>query len=377
MMCVDHGVRLGEAQFSSGGVTYSQRLVNVKWVAPMDKRCMTIRPVLDWEKPNSRSYVFRSYDLVFVVRSVQGGEVGLRVVKGSRDVSRDEIGEWSYCIAFMFKYCIAFMFKILHCFNSCMFTLPRCIIAVVLVFEQRGGVTVEVWAFAGCGGRGQHRFSGVVCKEQDVYVFTRFDFHGVGNQQGGSGSRMRNVVRLRRVGQVSGAAGYDGSSESSSSSESESDSNFENENAVESTDNSHETGSSDFEEAEAWKPFRKASSDSFNFQYGYGNKLWDAMEISSSDVEIIEPPPPEIIGILLGSKTVTTKLTFEKRLEQGCRVATNAQAGRYVATELSPKLGCYVATELSPKLGGYVATELSPKLGRYVSTEHVHGSVAT
>ncbi|KAL0645779.1 hypothetical protein Bca4012_044070 [Brassica carinata] len=47
MMCVDHGVRLGEAQFSSGGVTYSQRLVNVKWVAPMDKHCMTIRPVLD------------------------------------------------------------------------------------------------------------------------------------------------------------------------------------------------------------------------------------------------------------------------------------------------------------------------------------------
>ena len=42
----------------------------------------------------------------------------------------------------MFKYCIAFMFKILHFFNSCMFTLPRCIIAVVVVFEQRGGVVV-------------------------------------------------------------------------------------------------------------------------------------------------------------------------------------------------------------------------------------------
>ncbi|KAF3540949.1 hypothetical protein F2Q69_00022936 [Brassica cretica] len=53
----------------------------------------------------------------------------------------------------------------------------------------------------------------------------------------------------------------------------------------------------------------------------------------------------------------------------GCRVATSAKAGRYVATELSPKLGRYVATELSPKLGRYVATELSPKLGRYVLTE--------
>ena len=58
------------------------------------------------------------------------------------------------------------------------------------------------------------------------------------------------MVRLRKVGQVTEAAGYDGSSESSSSSESESDSNFENENVVERTESSHETGSSEFEEAE-------------------------------------------------------------------------------------------------------------------------------
>ncbi|KAG5378558.1 hypothetical protein IGI04_026400, partial [Brassica rapa subsp. trilocularis] len=53
---------------------------------------------------------------------------------------------------------------------------------------------------------------------------------------------------------------------------------------------------------------------------------------------------------------------------------------RYVATELSQArslrsdraivpLGPYVATELEPKLGRYVATELEPKLGRYVATE--------
>ncbi|KAF3579956.1 hypothetical protein DY000_02034076 [Brassica cretica] len=40
-------------------------------------------------------------------------------------------------------------------------------------------------------------------------------------------------------------------------------------------------------------------------------------------------------------------------------------------------LGRYVATELSPKLARYIATELSPKLGRYVATVHVHVSVAT
>ncbi|KAF3593931.1 hypothetical protein DY000_02022395 [Brassica cretica] len=49
---------------------------------------------------------------------------------------------------------------------------------------------------------------------------------------------------------------------------------------------------------------------------------------------------------LLGSKTVTTKLTFK---------STSAQAGRYVATELSQKLGRYIATEhisgTSGKLG--------------------------
>ncbi|KAG5384929.1 hypothetical protein IGI04_036399, partial [Brassica rapa subsp. trilocularis] len=62
--------------------------------------------------------------------------------------------------------------------------------------------------------------------------------------------------------------------------------------------------------------------------------------------------------------------------------------GRYVATELEPKLGRYVATELSQArslrsdraivpLGHYVATELEPKLGRYVATERSSRSVAT
>ncbi|KAG5375403.1 hypothetical protein IGI04_039999 [Brassica rapa subsp. trilocularis] len=68
----------------------------------------------------------------------------------------------------------------------------------------------------------------------------------------------------------------------------------------------------------------------------------------------------------------------------GRYVATNDQAlvplGRYIATELEPKLGRYVATELEPKLGRYVATEFgqagslcsdraSISLGRYVATE--------
>ncbi|KAF2575038.1 hypothetical protein F2Q70_00002750 [Brassica cretica] len=60
---------------------------HVKWVTPMDKRCMTMQPVLDWEKPNSRSDVFRSCDLCVCGRECSGwrGE-WLRGVKGSRDV---------------------------------------------------------------------------------------------------------------------------------------------------------------------------------------------------------------------------------------------------------------------------------------------------
>ena len=136
---------------------------------------------------------------------------------------------------------------------------------------------------------------------------------------------MSNVVRLRRVGQLSGAAGYDGSSESSSSSESASDSNFEDENVVESTESSHETGSSEFEEAEVLEEVEEESdhlegmnffagmgaipqaSDSFNYQYGYGNEYWEAMDISSSDVEIIQPPTPEVIEISSDS-TVTVNI---------------------------------------------------------------------
>ncbi|KAG5397888.1 hypothetical protein IGI04_019702 [Brassica rapa subsp. trilocularis] len=44
--------------------------------------------------------------------------------------------------------------------------------------------------------------------------------------------------------------------------------------------------------------------------------------------------------------------------------------GRYVATELKPRLGRYVATERSSR-------SLEPKLGRYVATEHRPRSVAT
>ncbi|KAL0696354.1 hypothetical protein Bca4012_063534 [Brassica carinata] len=114
---------------------------------------------------------------------------------------------------------------------------------------------------------------------------------------------MRNVVRLRRVGQVFRAAGYDGSSESSSSSESESDSIFEDENVVNSTESSHETGSSKFEEAEVLEEIEEesdhlegmnfslgmeaipqASSDSFDFQYGYGYEMCEAMEIMAVNI---------------------------------------------------------------------------------------------
>ncbi|KAG2328605.1 hypothetical protein Bca52824_011333 [Brassica carinata] len=143
---------------------------------------------------------------------------------------------------------------------------------------------------------------------------------------------MRNVVRLRRVGQASGAAGYNGSSESSSSSDSESDSNFEDENLIESTESSHVTGSSEFEEAEVLDKIEEesdhlegmnffagveaipqVSSDSFNFQYGYGNEFWEAMEISSSDVEIVEPPPPEIIDISSDSTVAVNIIDISSR----------------------------------------------------------------
>ncbi|KAL0723083.1 hypothetical protein Bca4012_037682 [Brassica carinata] len=158
---------------------------------------------------------------------------------------------------------------------------------------------------------------------------------GVGSRQGGGRPRMRNVVRLMIVGQSSGTAGYDGSSESSSSSDSsetESDSNFEYENVVESSESSHETGSSEFEEAEVLEEIKEesdhlehmnifqgvgvnpqASSDSVNFQYGYGNEYLAAMEISSSDVEIIEPPPPEVIEISSDSTVAVNIIDVSSR----------------------------------------------------------------
>ncbi|KAF3553417.1 hypothetical protein F2Q69_00012950 [Brassica cretica] len=89
---------------------------------------------------------------------------------------------------------------------------------------------------------------------------------------------------------------------------------------------------------------------------------------------------------MLGSKTVTTKLTFKTgntrhrtRARKGTLRSdrTCVPVGRYVATELESKLGRNVATELEPKLGRYVATESKPNLGRYVATERSFRSVAT
>ena len=57
----------------------------------------------------------------------------------------------------------------------------------------------------------------------------------------------------------------------------------------------------------------QASSDSFNFQYGYGNELWEAMEINSSDVEIIEQPPLEIIEISSDSTVAINIADFSSR----------------------------------------------------------------
>ncbi|KAL0715163.1 hypothetical protein Bca4012_064485 [Brassica carinata] len=127
---------------------------------------------------------------------------------------------------------------------------------------------------------------------------------------------MRNVVRLRIVGQSSGTVGYDGSKE----------------NVVESSESSQETGSSEFEEAEVLEEIEEesdhleqmnifqgvgvnpqASSDSVNFQYDYGNEYWAAMEISSSDVEIIEPPPPEVIEILSDSTVAVNIVDISSR----------------------------------------------------------------
>ncbi|KAF3489549.1 hypothetical protein F2Q69_00053565 [Brassica cretica] len=83
----------------------------------------------------------------------------------------------------------------------------------------------------------------------------------------------------------------------------------------------------------------------------------------------------------------------EKIREQGCRVATSAKAGRYVATERSPKLGRYVATENTEarslrsdrarsdraltEARSLHGDRARTRLGRYVATEHAHDSVAT
>ncbi|WZZ03029.1 hypothetical protein YC2023_088950 [Brassica napus] len=273
-MCVDPEVRLGEAQLSSRGIG---------------------------RIPIPRVMFSGHVTLVFVVGSVQGREVGLRGVQASPDVTIEGrafagcVGRGQRSFPVLFARSKMLMFSL---------DAPGC---------SNGGIKAWLRYRAFVGG-----FSNVLSSQKESQTTSLGNWHviclglvsGVGNRQGGSRSRMRNVVQLRRVGQVSGAAGYDGSSESSSSSESMSDSNFENENVVKSTESSHVTVSSKFEEAgvleeieeesvhlEGMEAIPQASSDSFNFQYGYGNELWEAMEISSSDVEIIEPPPPEIIEI--------------------------------------------------------------------------------
>ncbi|KAG5377789.1 hypothetical protein IGI04_025631, partial [Brassica rapa subsp. trilocularis] len=238
--------------------------------------------------------------LVFVFGSVQGGEVGLRGVQGSRDVTI-EGRAFAGCVGRdqLLAGLITVLIKIVMLPGRSGLVRPR-----MLRGCSNGGIRAWLRYRAFVGG-----FSNVLSSKKESQTTTLGNWHvnclglvsGVGNRQGGSRLRMRNVERLRRVSQVSGVAGYDGSSESSSSSESESDSNFENENVVESTESSHVTVSSEFEEAwvleeieeksvhlvgmnffQGMEAISQASSDSFNFQYGYGNELWEAMEINST-----------------------------------------------------------------------------------------------
>ncbi|KAG5384599.1 hypothetical protein IGI04_036069 [Brassica rapa subsp. trilocularis] len=61
---------------------------------------------------------------------------------------------------------------------------------------------------------------------------------------------------------------------------------------------------------------------------------------------------------------IFVKITYTRFLRRSILWDSNrtiVPLGRYVATELEPKLGRYVATELEPKLGRYVATERSSR----------------
>ncbi|KAF2604454.1 hypothetical protein F2Q70_00026434 [Brassica cretica] len=84
-------------------------------------------------------------------------------------------------------------------------------------------------------------------------------------------------------------------------------------------------------------------------------------------------------NLLLGSKTVTTKLPPENPrrssiLEDSNQTNQARPLRNYHAYTLS---GRCVATKSEPKLGRYEATELESKLGRYVATERSSSSVAT
>ncbi|KAF2619318.1 hypothetical protein F2Q68_00038977 [Brassica cretica] len=63
------------------------------------------------------------------------------------------------------------------------------------------------------------------------------------------------------------------------------------------------------------------------------------------------------------SKTIGTRTNQARSLRY---YRTCTLSGRYVATELEPKLGRYVATELELKLGRYVETECPFRSGLYV-----------
>ncbi|WZY94867.1 LOW QUALITY PROTEIN: hypothetical protein YC2023_067196 [Brassica napus] len=87
---------------------------HVKWVAPMDKRCMTMRPELG-DAQFSEMMFSDHVTYVFVVGSVQLGELGLCLV---RDPGMCCV--WRHPLSALFC-----------------------------------SVTLGDWAFAGCGGRGQ------------------------------------------------------------------------------------------------------------------------------------------------------------------------------------------------------------------------------
>ncbi|KAG5400522.1 hypothetical protein IGI04_015129, partial [Brassica rapa subsp. trilocularis] len=134
---------------------------------------------------------------------------------------------------------------------------------------------------------------------------------------------------------------------------------------------------------------------------GWGANCWDSSLRKSLAEERIETSDES-------SKQVVTQRLNVRPARSLRSDRAIVPLGRYVATELKPRLGRYVATERSSRsrpsdrsarslrsdrartkarslrsdralvlLGRYVATELEPKLGRYVATERSSRSVAT